>query len=44
MIKLAGLGVAMGNGVEQLKNNADYITESNNNDGIVNVIQKYLLK
>lgn len=42
MIKLAGLGIAMGNGVEQLKNNADYITESNNNDGIVSVIEKFI--
>lgn len=34
MVEFAGFGVAMGNGVEQVKEKADYITESNDDDGI----------
>lgn len=41
MIKSVGLGVAMGNATEELKENADMITDSNNEDGIGKVIRKY---
>lgn len=43
MIKSAGLGVAMGNAVELVKDNADYITGDNDHDGIVTVINKFVL-
>lgn len=41
MIQTAGLGVAMGNATDTLKNAADYITASNDEDGIVQVINKF---
>lgn len=43
MIKYAGLGVAMENGVLPVRNAADYITLSNNNDGIAHVVEKFML-
>lgn len=43
MIKFAGLGVAMGNAQEEVKAEADYITSSNDEDGIVQVIERFLL-
>jgi Cof subfamily protein (haloacid dehalogenase superfamily) len=44
MLEIAGLGVAMGNAVESLKQIADYITLSNNEDGVKHVIDKFILK
>ncbi|APQ72915.1 HAD family phosphatase [Clostridium botulinum] len=44
MIKKAGLGVFMKNTREELKKYADYITYmDNNNDGIAEVIEKFIL-
>ncbi len=43
MIKFAGLGVAMENGEETVKREADYITLTNENDGVANVIEKFVL-
>ena len=43
MVKIAGIGVAMGNGIEEIKNIADYITDTNENDGVAKVIYKYIL-
>ena len=43
MIEFAGLGVAMANAVQPLKQVADYITLSNEEDGIAHVIEKYIL-
>lgn len=43
MIKTAGFGVAMGNAVEELKSVANYITSSNDEDGVAKAIE-YLLK
>jgi Cof subfamily protein (haloacid dehalogenase superfamily) len=43
MIEYAGLGVAMGNSEENLKEIADYITETNDNDGVAAVIEKFIL-
>lgn len=41
MIKFAGLGVAMGNACDGLKEVADEITLSNNEDGIAHILHKY---
>lgn len=43
MIGFAGLGVAMGNAIDDLKKIADYVCETNDNDGIANVIERYVL-
>ncbi|ANE46343.1 hydrolase [Paenibacillus swuensis] len=43
MIEVAGLGVAMGNAIQPLKEVADYITLSNNEDGVKHVIDKFIL-
>lgn len=43
MLEVAGLGVAMGNAIPALKEIADYITASNNEDGIKQVIDKFVL-
>lgn len=44
MIMAAGLGVAMGNAVQSLKDIADYVTLSNNEDGVKHVIEKFVLQ
>jgi len=44
MIKFAGLGVAMGNGNAAVKEAAQYITDSNNCDGVAKVIEKFVLE
>ncbi|MFI3285356.1 MAG: Cof-type HAD-IIB family hydrolase [Rikenellaceae bacterium] len=43
MIQLAGLGVAMANAQEVVKQAADYITLSNDEDGVAAVVEKLLL-
>jgi Cof subfamily protein (haloacid dehalogenase superfamily) len=43
MLKTAGIGVAMVNAIDKVKNIADYITETNDNEGIAVWINKYLL-
>lgn len=43
MIKYAGLGVAMGNAFPEVKEISDYITASNNDDGVAKVIEKFIL-
>lgn len=44
MIAAAGVGVAMANGVQKVKDLADYITtRDNNQDGIAEVVEKFLL-
>ncbi|PNV63112.1 Cof-type HAD-IIB family hydrolase [Clostridium sp. chh4-2] len=43
MIEFAGLGVAMENAVLPVRNAADYITLSNNDDGIAHVVEKFML-
>lgn len=42
MIKYAGLGVAMENAVDEVKKVADYITKSNDDDGIVDILEKFI--
>jgi hypothetical protein len=43
MIEYAGLGVAMANAVDEIKNKADYVTLSNEEDGVAHVIRKFVL-
>ncbi len=44
MIRLCTYGVAMKNGLDYIKNIADFVTESdNNNDGIAEFLEKYVL-
>ncbi len=43
MIEYAGLGIAMGNAADIVKQKADYITDSNDNDGVANAINKFIL-
>lgn len=42
MIEAAGLGVAMSNAQDVVKQAADFITGSNDNEGIVQVIQRFI--
>ncbi|NLL73678.1 MAG: sugar-phosphatase [Clostridiales bacterium] len=43
MIEYAGLGVAMGNATDDAKAVADYITLTNEEDGVAHVIEKFVL-
>lgn len=43
MIQMAGVGVAMGNAIDSLKEAADYVTLTNNEDGIADYLEKHLL-
>ncbi|NCB42567.1 MAG: HAD family phosphatase [Clostridia bacterium] len=42
MIKMAAVGVAMGNGVPEVKEAADYVTDSNAEDGVATALKKLL--
>ncbi|KGN83988.1 Cof-type HAD-IIB family hydrolase [Porphyromonas sp. COT-290 OH860] len=42
MIQYAGLGVAMANAREAIKACADYVTKSNDEDGVAHLLAKYL--
>lgn len=44
MIEAAGLGIAMGNAIEELKEKADFVTKANNEAGIAYALERYLLK
>lgn len=42
MIEMAGIGVAMANGTEEVKSAADYVTQrDNNHDGIAEVVERF---
>lgn len=43
LVENAGLGVAMGNAIEEVKMAADYITKSNDCHGVAHAIQKFIL-
>jgi Cof subfamily protein (haloacid dehalogenase superfamily) len=43
MIKTAGIGIALGNALESLKQNADYTTSSVDEDGILNALRHFNL-
>ncbi|MBU5478673.1 ATP-dependent zinc metalloprotease FtsH [Eubacterium sp. MSJ-13] len=42
MLRYAGMGVAMGNAQDKVKQSADYVTLSHNEDGVANVINKFM--
>ncbi len=42
MLQYAGLGVAMGNAFEEVKQIADYITKTNEEDGVAYAIEKFV--
>ena len=42
MIEVAGLGIAMENAQDIVKSSADYITLSNDDEGILHVINKFM--
>lgn len=42
MINQAGIGVAMGNAQQEIKNIADYITETNEHDGVAQAIRQFI--
>ncbi|MNB81897.1 Sugar phosphatase YidA [compost metagenome] len=44
MLETAGLGVAMANAIPALKEIANYVTASNNEDGVKQVIDKFILQ
>lgn len=44
MIRFAGLGVAMANAAREVQDAADYITWSNQEDGVAHVVEKFYLK
>ena len=43
MIKYAGLGIAMGNAPDYVKNQADYVTDTNSEHGVAKAIEKFIL-
>ena len=43
MLQYAGLGVAMGNAVDEVKESADLIADTNDNDGVAKIVEKYML-
>lgn len=42
MIQYAGLGIAVENGVEEIKEAADYVTVSNNENGVAKAVEKFV--
>lgn len=42
MVVTAGVGVAMGNGTEEIKAAADYITDTVQNDGFIKAVNKFV--
>lgn len=43
MVKYAGLGVAMDNAIDEVKDAANFVTTSNDEDGVAKVIEKFIL-
>lgn len=44
MIEYAGLGIAMDNAPEEVKSRANFVTSSNEEDGVAKVIEKFILE
>jgi len=44
MINYAGTGVAMGNGLDIVKEAADFVTDTNDNSGVAKAIEHFLFK
>ncbi|HCN86751.1 MAG TPA: Cof-type HAD-IIB family hydrolase, partial [Enterococcus faecalis] len=43
MIEYAGLGVAMANAIPLVKEAADVVTDTNDQDGVAKAVEKYIL-
>lgn len=43
MLQMAGLGIAMGNAQESIKACADYVTNTNDEEGVAIAVQKYII-
>ena len=43
MLQTAAIGIAMGNAAQQLKDAADFITDTNDNDGVAKAIRQFCL-
>lgn len=43
MLKMAGMGIAMGNGIDQLRNCADWVTASNDEGGVALALNRFVL-
>ena len=43
-MNIAGWSIAMGNAFENVKQAADFITKSNNDDGVAYASQRYVLR
>ena len=41
MLKTVGIGVAMGNSIDMVKENADYITDRIEDDGLYKALRHY---
>ena len=44
MVQLARIGVVMGNASDEMKKHADYITDTNGEDGVAKAIERFVLK
>lgn len=44
MLREAGFGVAVANAIDEVKEAADYITDTNENDGVAKAIEQFVLK
>jgi hydroxymethylpyrimidine pyrophosphatase-like HAD family hydrolase len=44
MIRHAGLGIAMGNAVEAVRDIADHVTGSNADDGLVQALERFVFR
>ena len=44
MLKLCGMGIAMGNAIDAVKETADLVIGSNDEDGIAEYLERYVLK
>ena len=42
MVETAGVGVAMGNGTEEIKKRADFVTDNVEHNGFVKAIDKFV--
>jgi Cof subfamily protein (haloacid dehalogenase superfamily) len=43
-IEFAGMGIAMGNASEEVKKKSNFVTDTNDNDGVAKAIEKFIFK
>jgi HAD-superfamily hydrolase, subfamily IIB len=43
MIEYAGMGIAMGNAIDKAKQIADYVTDTNDNNGVAKAINRFII-